>query len=498
VDWFEVDKDGLGKLVEDRPKAFVIYELVQNAWDEQCRSVDVSLEPIEGLPKVRLTVVDDNPDGFADLTHAYRMFAESRKKGNPEQRGRFNVGEKLFLALCDEAKIVSTTGAVVFERDGSRRRGRERTTTGTRIEATLGMTRAELEQVAVDVRRLLPPPGVRTTFNGEVLAHRTPVASFEATLPTVVADESGVLRKSARKTRVDVYEVPPGEEAHVYELGIPVVETRDRFHVDVRQKVPQNQDRDNVTPAYLRQLRTEVLNATYHLVRTEADAAQPWVRNALEDERVDAQAVRAVVSASFGAKALAYDPSDPEASSTAVAAGYRVVHGGTFSAAQWESIRRAEALKPAGAVFATGRPYSDDPNAPKARLVPESEYSRGMRDVVALTKELSRRFLGHGCSVRIVESGNAFAACHIGKNVPNFTEFHFNLQALGRRWFDLDQNLAAVIAMIGHKFAHDAASNHLDAAFYQSLERFAGFVTELMRREPAVFHASVADSAHLH
>ncbi|MBW3572955.1 MAG: hypothetical protein KY467_17810 [Gemmatimonadetes bacterium] len=36
-------------------------------------------------------VADDNPTGFADLSHAWRMFADRRKKDRAEKRGRFNV-----------------------------------------------------------------------------------------------------------------------------------------------------------------------------------------------------------------------------------------------------------------------------------------------------------------------------------------------------------------------------------------------------------------------
>jgi hypothetical protein len=32
--WFEVDRQGLARLLERKGKEFVLYELVQNAWDE--------------------------------------------------------------------------------------------------------------------------------------------------------------------------------------------------------------------------------------------------------------------------------------------------------------------------------------------------------------------------------------------------------------------------------------------------------------------------------
>jgi hypothetical protein len=484
--WFEVSKDGLRKLIEDRKKSFIIYELLQNAWDEKCSTVMVNLSPVS-RGKVNLVVSDDNPGGFADLTHAYRMFEESAKKVNPEQRGRFNVGEKLFLALCDEASIASTSGCVIFNKDGTRSQGNKGTDIGTIIQALLPMTQAEYEQVCNDVRLLLPPPGITTTFNGVPLAPRTPRTGFETTLPTVLADDSGVLRKTKRKTKVEVYDVAEGETASIFEMGIPIVETGDRFHVNVMQKVPQNTDRDNVTPAYLSQLRTEVLNATFSAIHTEEQANEAWVRNALADERISPEAVRKVITTAFGPMVVSHDPRDSEASSTAASEGYRVVYGGAFPAAAWQNIKKAEAMQAASVQFPTPKAYSDDPDAPKAVLIPEDKYTDGMRDVATLTKELCRRYLGHGCEVKIVDADGSFYACHIGHPVPNFTEFHFNRRAHGTAWFNVKENLAGVLTEIAHEFAHDAASNHLDAKFYRAIENFTGWVAVLMRDEPEVF-----------
>ena len=44
--WFSVDKEGLRKLVEDRPKVFVLWELIQNALDERSTRVEACLEMI--------------------------------------------------------------------------------------------------------------------------------------------------------------------------------------------------------------------------------------------------------------------------------------------------------------------------------------------------------------------------------------------------------------------------------------------------------------------
>src|ERR1039458_2432774 len=103
--WFEVDKAGLAKLMAGRFKAFVLYELLQNAWDQNVTRVDVTVTAAQGVRAALITVTDDDPDGFADLRDAYTLFAESRKKGNAAQRGRFNLGEKLVLALAKSAWI---------------------------------------------------------------------------------------------------------------------------------------------------------------------------------------------------------------------------------------------------------------------------------------------------------------------------------------------------------------------------------------------------------
>jgi len=120
--WFDVDKEGLAKIMERRGgKTFAIFELIQNGWDQNVMRVDVSLTPVDGRPAAMLVVEDDDPEGFADLSHAFTLFAESVKKSDPSKRGRFNLGEKLVLACCNLATITTTTGAVEFASTGRRR-----------------------------------------------------------------------------------------------------------------------------------------------------------------------------------------------------------------------------------------------------------------------------------------------------------------------------------------------------------------------------------------
>src|SRR6516165_10956692 len=102
--WFEIDKNGLGRQAEEQGKGRLVGELIQNALDEPGVSqIAVTLALVPGQELADLTVEDDAPEGFRDLTHAYTLFAESYKRGNPEQRGQYNLGEKMVLAVCEQA-----------------------------------------------------------------------------------------------------------------------------------------------------------------------------------------------------------------------------------------------------------------------------------------------------------------------------------------------------------------------------------------------------------
>ena len=145
--WFEVDKLGLAQLLERKGKEFALFELVQNAWDEPgVTKVSVSLEH-KGRNRALLVVEDDAPEGFTDLSHAFTLFAASAKKANPEQRGRFNLGEKLVLAISDEVTISTTQGSIRFDAQG-RHRLRSRQPVGSRIECLLRLTPDDCRAIA--------------------------------------------------------------------------------------------------------------------------------------------------------------------------------------------------------------------------------------------------------------------------------------------------------------------------------------------------------------
>lgn len=465
--WFKVDKEGLMKLIDERGKAAALYELVQNGWDTNANNISVQLEKIAGRPFANLVVIDDDPDGFHDLSHAYTLFAESPKKSDPTQRGRFNMGEILVLALCRSARVESTSGTVIFDENGMSR-SRKKTAKGSVFQAIIRMNKAEYDEVCQAMFRLIPPDGKKTLFNGEqILPFADCVTVFEATLPTVVSDSEGTLRKTHRKCEIEILKAEgPG---WVYEMGIPVVETGDQYHVNVKQKVPLAWDRANVTPAYLRLLRSLTLNATSKLL-TKEEACANWVTNALSDNNVDPAAVIDVIDIRFGKKRVIYDPTDKEASEKAQGQGYTVLYGGSLSKAVWEVVRSTGAALPAGRVMPTPRLYTNDPNAPVRKEILREDWTEGMREVEEITRWFAKEL---GISDDLLVMFALPTGPMSRKVVASWNgSFEWNVTCLSRKWFNnwMD-HFEQVLDTIIHEFSHQDVSNHRDEKFYRACTR---------------------------
>lgn len=480
MEWFSVDRKGLAQLLERKGKSFVLFELVQNAWDEQSTQVTITLERIPSTRFVRLVVEDDNANGFADLSHAFTLFAQSAKKADAGKRGRFNLGEKLVLALCEEASIASTRGTVVFD-DSGRRVTRSRRDRGSVFTARLKMTDAELRQCHEDMQLLLPPEGILTTYNGQPLASRNPVAHAEAPLPTEIADAEGVLRRSQRKTQVRWFEPAPGQPAMLYEMGIPVVELEDRWSVDIGQKVPLTFDRDNVPPAYLARIRALTLDVMADRLSVD-DANAAWARSAVQShgDSLAEGTIRRMSELRFGVKRVAYDPSDIEANHRAVAAGYTLVHGSQMSKEEWAATRRAGALQPAGQVTPSPKPYS--PEGTPLNIVPRAKWTPAMEAVVDYIDRLSPRVLdlpGPVATTIVSDATWPFRATYGPGSLT------LNLGRLGHKWFE--GPLEDINDLLLHEFGHHYSGNHLSSDYHDALTRLGARLTQLALQQPDLF-----------
>jgi len=474
TDWLTVDRKGLAKVVLRRGYAFILYELIQNCWDTNATFVDVKVKPVAGKPLVEITVEDDDPDGFRDLTHAYTLYAESEKKGDPTKRGFMNLGEKLVLAICEEAEIRSTTGVIFFDKERGRRSSNlpnTRRDKGTVFKAILRMTREQMNEMLTAAFWLIP--AIPTTINGQRLMEIPVKRSFEVTLPTMIADEEGVMKPTRRKTKVEVMGLG-SEGGRIYELGIPVCETGDPWCVNICQKVPLNADRDNVTPAFLREVRVAVVNAMKDEIKPEA-AASPAAASALANPAITPEAVKAIITAKYGERVMVADIKDQQANHAAMAAGEVVIPGSAFSKDQWEQIRAAGAVPVTTTKYATGSESGGS-------TMFEDKLTAGMKKIRWLAKVLAKRLIGYDIEVYFEDSKNTSRlACYGNRTLT------FNVGTLGEWWFDRSPRNEEILDLLLHEFGHEYESNHLSSAYYAALTKLGARLTGIALNEPDLF-----------
>jgi hypothetical protein len=483
ADALVVDRKGLARKFANKPKAFIVHELLQNAWDENVTKVSVRAEMVPGRPVCRIVVEDDSPEGFQDLASVYTMFRDSKKANDPSKRGRFELGEKLVIALAQRATIISTKGMIVFEGD-DRSHSRMKRDSGTVFEGDFKFTRSEFDELCKEVGSLFVPEGIKTYFNGILILPRTPLHTFTTTLQTIRTDEEGNLKTTERQTEVRVYEVQKGETAHIYEMGIPVVATGDKWHYDVQQKVPVNWERSNVPPSYLKTLRVEVLNAMCDRISKE-EVTSTWVTQAVEDERADDSAVRNVMVKRFGPNRVVFDPSDPEANKIAMSKGYVVIPGGSLSKGAWENVKRSGAALPAGQVTPSPKPY--DANGRPENVIDRKKWTPDMWKMAEFSEALFHKITGDNCTVVIVREPKAQWAANFGDQLLLGVRLCLNYGRLGKRWFALPKRAEEVLDLLLHEFVHYEVHDHLSNEMHEKATEYGARLANIALDEPEFF-----------
>ena len=475
--WFEVDKEGLRQTLGRKSKSFALFELLQNAFDEDgCKRVDVTLSlPVNGMST--LIVRDDSPTGYRDLSNAHTMFANSYKKTDPTKRGRYNLGDKLVLALCDEATITSTSGQTIFRSDGTRGRGRTKTEVGSEFRGVLPLTQEEFDAVTKEVGMVIAP--IRTTFNGEKLPVRAPTRVFSVTLPTEVADEKGVMRTRQRKTEVRLYEVPEGQEAYLYEKGLPVCPIEAKWSVEVCQKVPVNLERDFVSDAYKAAVYVAVINEM-HDVLSKEDMSAIWVQRALEDDRISTEAAARVFTEQFGTDAVLQDLKDKGSNSNAVAHGKQVIPRGVFNRKQLANLKKTGLL-----MTASEAGFDTDHEHDLSKIVQPKQYSADLKRFVKLIEDVSPFLLNHPVAVRAIDDEEeSIAGCtQWGKK-----EFVFTVNIALHNIHDWVENFELLIHEMGH--FREQSNAHCVTGFYEACNMMSAKLAQLALTQPRLFRGT--------
>ena len=464
--WFDADKEGLRqiseRLVDHRGFGLIGGELYQNVMDTPASECHFAIKKVPGKPRVTIEVIDNGP-GFSRLSDAWTLFAPSEKKDDATKAGRFNLGEKVVLSFAYHAIIQTTSGTVLFNDEGRKEYPRRKYEDGTRFFAELACDAERYDQLIEYMGKVIVRPGLQLFVNGNEIPHRNPLRHWQETLQTEIGDE---LRKTRRNTTLSLYETVDGDVPMLYELGIPVVETGDKWHVSIGQKVPLNTDRDNVTPAYLKSIRVSVFNNMHEQIDDD-DTLEQWVNEAASDDKCSDDAAETFRVKRYTEKSVASDPTNPEADAEAQSKGYTIIPSRGLTKGQRDNLKRAGTLKSSSVQFPTAGKgaYSDDPNAPPVEIVPDSKLTEGHRNIRDYARGLGQRLMDMHISVRFVRcksspSGPWRAAYGDG-------QLDFNLQHLDKEFFAHGVTVE-VDRLLIHEFAHQYESFHTKAEYHRA------------------------------
>lgn len=466
--WFEIDKKGLQQIQNDKNKFFIIKELVSNSFDEDINRCVLTLD-FDKDKELFVNVLDDSKDGFKDLKDSYTMFAPSYKKGIATKRGRFNVGEKFALSMFRTACITSTTGRVTFLEDGTRKKTYTKIDKGTLFMGKLPkINKSQYEDLINQSQNIIPPKDVEFLVNGKVIDRLPTYKSFIEELPSITKDDEGNLVKTKRKTEIELFKT----DVHfIYEMGIPVVSTDIGFSINVNQKIPLSKDRDNVSPSYLKKLKTYILNHTSSDL-SEEETKSSWVQEALEN--ADTHAVKNVIDVRYGDDAVVFDVTDHEANKKAFADDKNVITGGSFNSQVWDNIRKTrddyeDFAKPSGSIGKYASPNMSGTRP--AELLDKSKITKEMKQVISLAKKLHKQLFNQELNVEIFNEkglgGNRLLATYCKGYSGSDLSFYY--KTLGKDWFNLQNNKVKIIELIIHEFGHFYSGDHLSERYYDGL-----------------------------
>lgn len=276
---FEISDEGWIQENRGRPPWQLFREAIQNALDtgsEVWVKVDTRKKQV---------IVTDRGPGFENLSDAFTIYGGT-KSDDPTKRGRFKRGLKEFVAGCDFLKVESTSGSVEFDvKAGVRRESDYSTKEGTRVTAQNDeWTNEDFAELKQYVKSIWAPEHQDIVYEVKggsqvVISREQPDFTAQWRLETVVY-ENQEKQKPRRKTPVHIKRANSGN-GRLFEMGIPVNIDEDfPYWIDVQQRVPLAEQRNEVDSSFLKNVKSLLLNET-HEELSKRDLKAEWVQEAI-------------------------------------------------------------------------------------------------------------------------------------------------------------------------------------------------------------------------
>lgn len=470
--WFEVSKEGLKALQAGKSKTFIINELVQNGFDEEITQCKVDI--IYGKDITEIRVSDDSPEGFKNISHAYTLYADTYKRQDPTKRGRFNLGEKQVIAICEKAFVETTKGTIIFDENG-RHESDIKTDHGSIITIWVKLNRQEHDELLNHTKTLLVPSHIKFIVNDEIIKSKPVLKSFNCSLLTEIL-ENDVMRQRWRQTQVDL--VSHNDDiSYIYEMGIPITSTDCPWHINVQQKIILNIDRDNINGRYLKDLYSKVLNNAYDDVE-EAESSSLWVRTAMKAKTTIKEAVENIMTKRYGEKHCIANPSDKHSVEDAISHGYNVIYGSEMSKEEWSNVKEQTDIQSTSQLFghneiAAGKVVTD--------------VTTNMKQFVTYAKNIGNKLLGINIKVIFVDVPDCVTIADYNREAKVF-RVNIGHKYIRKGFFDKPIS-DITTKLIIHELSHEEGKKlgHIDYTYQEMQSTLGAKLTMLALKEPEFF-----------
>jgi hypothetical protein len=459
--WFEISNEGWKRMNAGRSLGHLVREAISNVFDAPgATSCRVTVEP------GHVVVEDDSPQGIRDKGLITTVFMTD-KEDSVVKRGRKGRGLKELISASERAVVETVGHAIQFNQDGTREEVSGGTQRGTRVEAWNKEWGDPAAHEAIEyLERFMPPEDISFILNGHRRTGTKILHRIKATLQTqhIVG---GVQRDEYRQTEIFIRNRRDGEKtSSVYEMGIPICNLDMPWHADIQQRVPLNDNRDQVSDEYQRRMGAAVLDGIISEM-SKRSLSDEWVLSAIRFANDNTQRQYAKMLTD-GAKGMVIKSDSKNANDKAKQEGYELLDISNMPWAAQNVLSR---------FIVTSEALVKDIEK-RTQPVSQDELREQYQEMVALFEHAAEQFTGEKHTVSFMQKPRSYTGKYkLATYTADTRTIRFNTLYND---FHFDKPLQPkLVGVFLHELGHFDEEEH-DQRFQDAVERYAGLFAQLL------------------
>jgi hypothetical protein len=459
--WFDIDNAGWKRMNAGRPPYELVKELIQNVLDESFNTVNINYEFKDNI--FNLCIEDDIEGGFANSSLITTVFMTS-KEDSHLKRGRKGRGLKEFLSVCKTAVVETVGKTVEFCSDGTRKEYGNSRTVGTKISCSIieeGWNQEAVIAINDFLKRVIVYSG-KIFINGKLIKDRVKIAERLSCYLTTQKIKDGVQKDVADYAAISIYD-KNGKDGWIYEMGIPVCNTDIPYDIDIHQRIPLNDNRNEVSKIYLTDTKKYIVKALIN--KLEKKDYLGWALETLWSYWGYTIEERSTILSKFANNKTLIKSKSKIINDKAKQKGFELIDISVYN----EKLR--DFLE--DGISTADKTISDiEKNTKEIDVEPtETEF-----EFISKLEELIKKAIGKDIKIRIMEkpkdivSGNTTLAIHTF--CGNDTVIKYNRLGLSKKVFENPYGEKALDILI-HELGHEDSSEH-ETDFCNSVTKYAG------------------------